>query len=49
MTLTDRMSRGTYLLDHGDDKPGLICLSYTWSDDSLKLSAARRDGARWTS
>lgn len=37
MTLTDRMSRGTYLLDHGDDKPGLICLSYTWSDDSLKL------------
>ncbi len=37
MTLTDRMSRGTYLLDHGDDKPGLICLSYTWADDSLKL------------
>ena len=37
MTLTDRMSRGTYLLDFGDDKPGLICLSYTWADDSLKL------------
>lgn len=37
MTLTDRMSRGTYLLDQGDDRPGLICLSYTWSDDSLKL------------
>jgi monoamine oxidase len=37
MTLTDRMSRGTYLLDHGDDKPALICLSYTWADDSLKL------------
>ncbi|MFC7753495.1 flavin monoamine oxidase family protein [Tsukamurella soli] len=37
MTLTDRMSRGTYLLDHGDDRPGVICLSYTWSDDSLKL------------
>lgn len=37
MTLTDRMSRGTYLLDQGDDKPGLICLSYTWADDSLKL------------
>jgi lysine 2-monooxygenase len=37
MTLTDRMSRGTYLLDFGDDRPGLICLSYTWSDDSLKL------------
>ncbi|WP_072803329.1 flavin monoamine oxidase family protein [Rhodococcoides yunnanense] len=39
MTLTDRMSRGTYLLDQGDDRPGLICLSYTWSDDSLKLLA----------
>jgi len=37
MTLTDRMSRGTYLLDFGDDRPGLICLSYTWADDSLKL------------
>ncbi len=37
MTLTDRMSRGTYLLDFGDDRPGLICLSYTWQDDSLKL------------
>lgn len=39
MTLTDRMSRGTYLLDFGDDRPGVICLSYTWSDDSLKLLA----------
>ncbi|ROZ50328.1 FAD-dependent oxidoreductase [Rhodococcus sp. WS3] len=38
-TLTDRMSRGTYLLDQGDDRPGVICLSYTWSDDSLKLLA----------
>ena len=37
MTLTDRMTRGTYLLDFGDDRPGLICLSYTWADDSLKL------------
>lgn len=37
MTLTDRMSRGTYLLDQGEGRPGLICLSYTWSDDSLKL------------
>ncbi|KXP00565.1 flavin monoamine oxidase family protein [Tsukamurella pseudospumae] len=37
MTLTDRMSRGTYLLDHGPDRPGVICLSYTWSDDSLKV------------
>ena len=37
MTLTDRMSRGTYLLDQGEGRPGLICLSYTWADDSLKL------------
>ncbi|WP_019203673.1 NAD(P)/FAD-dependent oxidoreductase [Tsukamurella sp. 1534] len=37
MTLTDRMSRGTYLLDHGPDRPAVICLSYTWSDDSLKI------------
>jgi lysine 2-monooxygenase len=47
MTLTDRMTRGTYLLDDGDapDGPGVICLSYTWSDDSLKwlpLSTAER-------
>ena len=38
MTLTDRMTRGTYLLDGGDDKPSAICLSYTWTDDSLKLA-----------
>lgn len=37
MTLTDRMPRGTYLLDNGPDRPGVICLSYTWSDDSLRL------------
>ncbi len=47
MTLTDRMSRGTYLLDQGEGRPGLICLSYTWADDSLKLlpldPAARMD------
>lgn len=45
MTLTDRMTRGTYLLDHGPDRPGLVCLSYTWSDDSLKwlpLSTSER-------
>ncbi len=36
MTLTDRMPRGTYLLDNGDDRPAVICLSYTWTDDSLK-------------
>ncbi len=36
MTLTDRMTRGTYLLDNGPDEPAVICLSYTWCDDSLK-------------
>jgi tryptophan 2-monooxygenase len=36
MTLTDRMPRGTYLLDSGDDGPSVMCLSYTWTDDSSK-------------
>ncbi|WP_165987273.1 NAD(P)/FAD-dependent oxidoreductase [Streptomyces sp. YIM 98790] len=45
MTLTDRMTRGTYLLEDGPDRPAVICLSYTWCDDSLKwlpLSAQER-------
>ncbi|MEV7422977.1 FAD-dependent oxidoreductase [Streptomyces sp. NBC_01429] len=45
MTLTDRMTRGTYLLDNGPGRPAVICLSYTWCDDSLKwlpLSAEER-------
>ncbi|MEU0242597.1 FAD-dependent oxidoreductase [Nocardiopsis sp. NPDC006198] len=46
MTLTDRMTRGTYLLEGSDpDGPAAICLSYTWCDDSLKwlpLSAGER-------
>lgn len=48
MTLTDRMPRGVYLFDGplagapvdpqaGDEGPAVICLSYTWTDDSLKL------------
>jgi tryptophan 2-monooxygenase len=37
MTLTDRMPRGTYLLDgDGEDSPAVMCLSYTWTDDSSK-------------
>jgi monoamine oxidase len=36
MTLSDRMTRGTYLIDHGDDRPGVICLSYAWNDDAMK-------------
>lgn len=37
MTLTDRLTRGTYLFDNGDDKPGVICLSYAWMSDALKI------------
>ncbi len=36
MTLSDRKTRGTYLLDHGEGKPAAICLSYTWNDDAMK-------------
>lgn len=37
MTLTDRLTRGTYLFDNGPDKPGVICLSYAWMSDALKM------------
>jgi len=37
MTLTDRITRGTYLFDFGDDQPGVICLSYAWMNDALKM------------
>ncbi|MGQ0838461.1 flavin monoamine oxidase family protein [Actinokineospora sp.] len=37
MTLTDRFPRGVYLFDSGPDQPGVMCLSYTWNDDSAKL------------
>ncbi len=43
VTLTDRMTRGTYLLDQGPGQPGLMCLSYTWADDSLKWLALSPD------
>ncbi|MFK7894176.1 MAG: flavin monoamine oxidase family protein [Granulosicoccus sp.] len=45
MTLTDRLTRGTYLFDHGDNQPAVICLSYSWMADALKmlpLSTERR-------
>jgi tryptophan 2-monooxygenase len=45
MTLTDRHTRGTYLFNNGPDKPAVICLSYAWMSDALKvlpLSAERR-------
>ncbi|MFE3497557.1 flavin monoamine oxidase family protein [Streptomyces sp. NPDC059175] len=38
MTLTDRSARGVYLFDEGPDRPGVMCLSYTWNDDSLKFA-----------
>ncbi|MDH3755837.1 MAG: FAD-dependent oxidoreductase, partial [Acidimicrobiia bacterium] len=37
MTLTDRHTRGTYLFDNGPDRPGVICLSYAWMSDALKV------------
>ncbi|MEE9332718.1 MAG: NAD(P)/FAD-dependent oxidoreductase [Granulosicoccaceae bacterium] len=37
MTLTDRITRGTYLFDNGNDRPGVICLSYTWMADAMKM------------
>lgn len=37
MTLTDRLTRGTYLFDHGPDRPAVMCLSYSWMGDALKL------------
>jgi monoamine oxidase len=36
ITLSDRLTRGTYLMDNGPDKRGVICLSYTWNDDAMK-------------
>lgn len=37
MTLTDRLTRGTYLFDNGDEKPAVMCLSYSWMADALKM------------
>ena len=37
ITLTDRLTRGTYLFDNGDDKPAVICLTYSWMADALKM------------
>ncbi|OED42710.1 amine oxidase [Chromatiales bacterium (ex Bugula neritina AB1)] len=37
MTLTDRLTRGTYLFDNGEGKPAVICLTYTWMADALKM------------
>ncbi|WP_312531824.1 FAD-dependent oxidoreductase [Paracoccus sp. (in: a-proteobacteria)] len=37
MTLTDRLTRGTYFFDNGPDQPAVICLSYSWMTDALKV------------
>ncbi|MEM6973053.1 MAG: NAD(P)/FAD-dependent oxidoreductase [Pseudomonadota bacterium] len=37
MTLTDRLTRGTYLIDNGPGRPAVICLSYSWMTDALKV------------
>lgn len=37
MTLSDRLTRGTYLFDNGPNKPAVICLTYTWMADALKM------------
>ncbi|MDP3521018.1 MAG: NAD(P)/FAD-dependent oxidoreductase [Hydrogenophaga sp.] len=37
MTLTDRLTRGTYFFDNGPDQPAAICLSYAWMGDALKM------------
>ncbi|TLP78864.1 NAD(P)/FAD-dependent oxidoreductase [Nesterenkonia sphaerica] len=37
MTLTDRLTRGTYLFDNGPEQPGVICLTYSWMSDALKM------------
>lgn len=36
-TLTDRLTRGTYLFDNGPDRPAVICLTYSWMSDALKV------------
>lgn len=43
MTLTDRCPRGVYLFDDGPDRPGVMCLSYTWNDDSAKFATMGDD------
>jgi lysine 2-monooxygenase len=37
MTLTDRLTRGTYLFDNGPGRPAVICLTYSWMSDALKV------------
>ena len=45
VTLSDRLTRGTYLVDYGNSSGAVkgsgIFLSYTWNDDSLKFLGDR--------
>lgn len=34
---TDELPRGFYLLDYPQTENGVVCISYTWGDDSVKL------------
>ena len=40
---TDELPRGVYLLDYPQTKNGVVCVSYTWGDDSAKLSGLKPD------
>jgi len=37
MTLTDRITRGTYLIEDAPDAPAIICLTYSWEADARKM------------
>ena len=37
VTLSDRLTRGTYLVDYGPSLGQRNVLSYTWNDDALKF------------
>lgn len=37
MTLTDRVTRATYLFETAPDAPAVICLTYSWMSDALKM------------
>ena len=37
--LTDELPRAVYLLDYPHTEDGVVCMSYSWGDDSVKLLA----------
>ncbi len=41
MTLTDRLTRGTYLFENEPGQPGVICLTYSWMADAMKMLPLR--------